>query len=73
MSKFWDKVEKCEHELGEYSDGGACWTPYCSWSEYRCKKCGVYVTSCGCHFEDGMSGWPRRRWMRSKKYDSLLG
>ena len=70
--KFWDKVHSCKHEWsGDYTDGGACGTPYCEWYEERCKKCGVYKVICDCGLMDGFSGWPEKRWnrfYRKRKY-----
>jgi len=68
-NSFWNKVMKCEHKWGEYYDGGSCETPYCGWSEVRCKKCGVYKVSCGCGYNNGYDGWPKRRrdkWYKKK-------
>jgi len=62
--RFWDKVMRCKHEnLSDYIDGGNCGTPYCEWWESRCLDCGVYITKCGCMSNNGMSGWPYRRWL----------
>jgi len=60
----WDKVENCNHEWSSYYDAGSCPTPYCSWSEKRCEKCGVYEIECGCGFENGLSGESRKKAMR---------
>jgi hypothetical protein len=62
-SKFWKKVLKCEHEhLSEdYCEIFRCGTPYCSGDEVHCLDCGVYISECGCGFENGMSGWSRNR------------
>jgi len=60
--QFWDKVIKCDHKNHtKHYDFGSCPTPYCSWDEIRCADCGVYITKCGCHWWDGMSGWPQKR------------
>jgi hypothetical protein len=66
MTKFWDKVSKCKHKNldASYYEYVPCWTPYCSGWESRCLDCGVYITECGCGFNNGMSGWPDRRWQR---------
>jgi len=66
--KFWKKVSTCKHEWSPtYYDSGSCGTPYCSWTELRCKKCGVYLTDCGCHAWYSWSGWPTKRWMKLEK------
>lgn len=66
MSKFWDKVEKCNHKniSPNYLDGGQCETSYCEWSEDHCLDCGVYITKCGCGYCNRMDGWP---WKKRKK------
>jgi hypothetical protein len=63
MEKFWDKVNKCKHEeTDKYLEFINCETPYCSGSEWHCKHCGVYISECGCGYNDGMSGWSHKRW-----------
>jgi len=71
MNKFWDKVSKCKHKnlSPDYNVGGNCATPYCSWWEDYCLDCGVYITKCGCGFNNGMSGWPYKRWVKKYKGD----
>ena len=63
LSKFWDKVLKCEHKNLDpnYYEHVSCGTPYCSGHETHCLDCGVYISECGCGFNNGMSGWPYRR------------
>lgn len=60
---FWDKVEKCNHEnlSSDYLQTFRCETPQCTGSEVHCLDCGVYLSDCGCHYNQGMSGWPRQR------------
>jgi hypothetical protein len=69
MSKFWDKVIKCKHEHlnPNYWEYIYCPTPYCSGHEVHCLDCGVFITKCGCGSNNGMSGWPERRWIRFEK------
>jgi len=63
MNNFWDKVEKCSHEnLSDYHETVLCPTPYCSGYENHCLDCGVYISKCGCGFNNGLSGWPQSRW-----------
>jgi len=62
--EYWDMVMKCEHEYSDYFDSGRCETPYCEWEEVRCKKCYVYITKCKCHYYDGMSEWPMKRFRK---------
>ena len=57
----WDKINNCEHEWNNYFDVGRCSTPYCSWSETHCKKCGVFEIKCGCGFMYGLSGEPYKK------------
>lgn len=67
MSKFWDKVGVCKHEATEnYLENIRCSTPYCSGSEWHCKKCGVYISECDCGSNNGMSGWNNKRWKGMK-------
>lgn len=68
MSKFWDKVSKCEHKNHtNYYEDIYCSTPYCRGSEIRCVDCKVYISSCPCHYNDGMSGWSKWRWIANDK------
>ena len=65
MSKeFWDKVDKCKHKNmnPDHVKIVYCSTPYCGGWEEHCFDCGVYITKCGCGFNNGMSGWPEKRW-----------
>jgi hypothetical protein len=61
---FWDRVEKCNHEYSpNYYYWIGCTTPYCDGGgEQHCLKCGVYIYSCQCRCEYGMSGWSHKRW-----------
>ena len=72
VSAFWDKVEKCKHESARDTGYcGTCSTPMCgAISEKHCPDCGVFIGSCRCMSNDGMSGWPALRWSRyyAKKY-----
>jgi len=72
MSKFWDRVEKCEHEnlSPEYFIALGCGTPYCSGEEIHCLDCGVFIQECGCGYLTGMSGWS---WKRYRKYLNKKG
>jgi len=63
LSPFWQKALACKHERTRWTNRGGCWTPLCGgWDEYHCLECGVYITRCDCGTEDGMSGWPHKRW-----------
>jgi hypothetical protein len=66
MNKFWEKVVKCEHKnlSPDYCEYVSCWTPYCGGWEEHCLDCGVFITKCGCGFNNGMSGWPEKRWRK---------
>ena len=66
---FWKSVEKCEHKNMSpgYFEYISCGTPYCSGQEEHCLDCGVYITSCGCGSNNGMSGWPVKRWRKTKE------
>jgi len=63
-SEFWRRVLKCEHKhlSKTYSPWVRCDTPYCSAGEDHCLDCGVYITSCQCGANNGMSGWSHARW-----------
>jgi hypothetical protein len=63
---FVRRVSKCDHtELSEhYLIVVGCGTPYCEVVETHCLACGAYISECGCHVNDGFSGWP---WKRHKK------
>jgi len=64
---FWDKVEKCKHDYSDYFKFVSCETPYCGGQEERCRKCGVYISDCGCHCVAGKSGWSSKRWSSQEK------
>ncbi len=67
VSRFWRRVGRCKHEwYPNYLEYVPCSTPMCGGSESYCMKCGVYVTKCGCGCENGMSGWPYRRFRRAE-------
>ena len=68
-NKFWDKVLKCKHEnlSPSYCEHISCGTPYCGGSEYHCLDCGIYISECGCGYNNGMSGWSNRRWARRRR------
>ncbi len=63
--RFWDKVEACKHENlhPDYYEHIYCDTPYCGGKETHCLDCGVFINKCGCGYNNGMSGWPNKRWM----------
>jgi len=69
---FQDRVGTCpSRHINEprnlsptYSAMIVCSTPYCSGHEVRCQDCGVYISKCGCGSENGMSGWPHKRWRK---------
>lgn len=62
--KRWEQISACQHDWSDYYDSGNCATPYCEWHETRCRKCGIYSRTCGCGFEAGLSGEPRKREMK---------
>jgi hypothetical protein len=67
MANFWDKVDNCQHEFYDnYYKYIPCGTPYCGGKELHCKKCGVYISTCGCGSSDGLSGWSYKRWKKMK-------
>lgn len=65
MSKFWNKVSKCEHKniSPNYYPLIRCGTPYCNAEEIHCLDCGVYISDCQCGSNIGLSGWSHRRWI----------
>jgi len=72
VKDYWKKVSKCKHTnlSPDYLEDVYCDTPYCGGWEDHCLDCGVYITKCGCGFNNGMSGWPekRHRLEERKKY-----
>jgi len=73
MNKFWDKVLKCKHEpTNNYLADFTCETPYCEATEYHCKKCGAYITECGCGFNNGISGWSHSRCITENKKKGII-
>ena len=76
MSKFWDRVHKCKHEINpNYCEPIYCDTLFCRGVEVHCMKCGVYISHCDCFANDGMSGWPTKRWNvhRRKRINRIKG
>jgi len=81
MTKFWKKVNKCEHKnlSPDYCVMISCSTPYChGGAEVHCLDCGAYITECPCGANDGMSGWSEERHKnyvkkRSKRINQNLG
>lgn len=69
--KFWERVHRCKHRdqdlSRDYYVSISCMTPYCQGHESHCLKCGVYIGECLCMSNNGMSGWPYKRWARSLK------
>lgn len=68
----WKLVDECKHEWTDYYEDGQCGTPYCKWTELHCRKCGVFVTTCGCHFMDQRDGWSQKRRTRHASKDHQL-
>lgn len=72
MSPFWNKVDNCRHEnlspnyyatwACEFEDIGVI----CG-GETHCLDCGVFLSSCPCGIEAGMSGWPQARWAHLRR------
>lgn len=73
MNKFWEKVKKCKHKnlSSNYCEIIPCGTPCCSGYETHCLDCGVYITQCSCGYNNGMSGWPEKRWIKTEKNISM--
>ncbi len=73
MSKFWDKVFKCNHKNKEpnYLENVNCATPFCNGDETRCADCGVFMTECGCGYCNGLSGWSEHR-HRQKEFKEVM-
>ena len=58
----WEKAEKCEHK-NVYPNYHVLLPCTCGKAtEYHCKDCGVFFSYCGCHEQDGMSGWSAKQW-----------
>lgn len=72
LTNFWLIASRCQHLnlYLNYTSWGRCGTPYCEgWDEYHCKDCGVFVQSCPCGYNNGMSGWSakmRRTYEKAK-------
>jgi hypothetical protein len=71
----WKKVKRCKHKnlSPDYLGHIYCDTPYCEGSEDHCLDCGVFISTCGCGSNNGMSGWPNVKWERynSKKHQGF--
>jgi hypothetical protein len=62
-SDFWKRVRGCQHEINpNYCVHFRCDTLFCSGREVHCLKCGVFISHCDCFANDGMSGWPHKRY-----------
>lgn len=62
MNQFWIKVHNCNHKnITNYSSLITCGTDYCSGDEIHCRDCGIYITTCQCGYNEGMSGWSNLR------------
>ena len=61
---FWNNVSHCKHDnlSPDYLVLIYCGTPYCGGQEEHCLDCGVYISSCGCGCNRGLSGWSNKRW-----------
>lgn len=68
---FLDRAATCDHSeiFPNYLAFSRCATPYCEIEEVHCRRCGAFVSTCGCHSNDGFSGWPLARYtaMRNRK------
>ena len=71
---FWDKVNKCKHKnlYDNYLKMISCSSPYCYGHEVHCKDCNVYISTCGCGSENGMSGWSKQRWRNHERKKSRI-
>lgn len=68
----WKKVNKCKHKWSDnYVWAGTCLTPFCEWTEQFCVKCRVYQVTCGCGFENRLSGEPLRVSKRRERSNEL--
>lgn len=48
-SEIPKEVKECEHiNSPDYLVYKTCSTGFCVGKEVRCKKCGVYITTCSC-------------------------
>jgi hypothetical protein len=60
------KDKPCEDGLhAEYPDYSRvlyCWTDECCGDEYHCRKCGWFISECGCGFMNGASKISNKRW-----------
>lgn len=66
MNKFWNKIDKCKHVNLDpnYFEVFNCATPGCIAIESRCLDCGAFIVTCGCGYENMISGWSMYRWRR---------
>ena len=77
--KFWEKAQSCKHEnfYPDYHVSFSCGgTPYCSGYEIHCKDCGIYISQCGCGWNNGLSGWSYKRhrhWEKKKAKERTKG
>lgn len=63
MSAFLDQAAACDHSVisPTYLETVLCETPYCTVEEIHCLLCNAFISKCGCHYNDGFSGWPMKR------------
>ena len=71
---FWDRALACKHESisPNYYVSFGCGTPYCRGYQSHCLDCGVYISECGCGFNNGMSGWSHLREKRFREKKELM-
>jgi len=60
--------KQCKHKnlFPNYLEFFNCPTPYCSGSEIHCSDCKMFISTCGCGFNNEVSGWPRKRYIRKE-------
>ena len=59
-----DKMLSCKHKniSGTYWEIYSCETPYCTATETYCLDCRAFIVKCGCGYNNGISGWPLKRY-----------
>lgn len=55
----------------DYCHTYKCDTPYCMVTETHCIECGYFIAKCGCHSNEGISGWSTNRWRKHERKKAI--
>jgi hypothetical protein len=74
MTPFWEKALACKHHnlYPNYLHLFSCDTPYCHGREVHCKDCKAFITSCGCGYNNGVSGWSLKKEVKRNDAKNII-